>query len=74
MTTGVLKALPGKLYIKRHSSSILYFQVIEDLVYRLYKANISVLSQEIYQNDPFQRVENLKVIPKMAVFFFFTSQ
>ena len=28
MSTGVLKALPGKLDIKRHSPSILYLSVI----------------------------------------------
>ena len=37
------------------------FQVIDDLVQRLKGANITVISQEIYQNDPFTRVENLKV-------------
>ena len=35
--------------------------MIDDLVKRLKETNITVLSQEIYQNDPFARVENLKV-------------
>ena len=53
--------------------------MIDDLVKRLKETNITVLSQEIYQNDPFARVENLKVkliivnvdaVPPPSVFYF----
>ena len=44
---------------KAHAIDI--FQVIAHLVNRLIRANSTIISQEIYQNDPFSRVENLKV-------------
>ena len=47
MSTSILKALPGKLDIKRHSPSILYFADNSELsVLKLWSFTIRALSQE----------------------------
>jgi hypothetical protein len=39
----------------------IYMQVIDDFVKRVKGTEISIVSQEIFVNDPLTRVENLKV-------------
>ena len=40
---------------------LVLFQVIDDFVNSVAGTNITILSQEIFENDPRTRVENLKV-------------
>ena len=42
-------------------SPILLLQVIDDFVKRVNGTEIAIISQEIFQHDPYTRVENLKV-------------
>ena len=49
------------------------FQVIEDFVKRVNKTDITVISQEIFQYDPYTRVENLKVKQSSLCFWQKTS-
>ena len=37
------------------------FQVVDDFVKRVNGTEIAIISQEIFQHDPYTRVENLKV-------------
>ena len=43
MSTSVLKALPGKLYIKRHLPSILYVHYIYTVHYEVRKMHLFAL-------------------------------
>ena len=38
------------------------FQVIDDFVERVKDTNITIISQEIFQHDPYTRLQNLKVM------------
>ena len=40
---------------------LILFQVIDDFVTSIAETNITIISQEIFENDPRTRVENVKV-------------
>ena len=56
MSTSVLKALPGKLDIKRHSPSILYLRSLND---QIVQANFSSNEKERTETENYTLAVNL---------------
>ena len=52
MSTSILKALPGKLDIERHSPSILYFPAPKTKKVRKADGNVMMLKMEILEEEP----------------------